>query len=118
VSRETDEASARLSTLIQLLNSLDAGAEDLARDNSLLSFLRHAKPKSGPTSLENEHVWQPVFLLWSHTGHRVGYTENGPLMRIISVMHWASDIPAPSDGSVRSAIVAFNKGGDETASAK
>ena len=59
-------------------------------------------------SPERRFIWEPTFALWRKLDRGVGYSENGPIMRFLRVLHRALGIPDPKGFAVRQAINDFN----------
>ena len=62
-------------------------------------------------SLERLHIWEPLFEVWEKLGRRVGFSANGPLIRLIRIFHEVLEIEPPPQDSVRTAINEHKKGG-------
>jgi hypothetical protein len=61
----------------------------------------HGKERRTPVHL-GAHI------RWTALGRRVGYSEKGPVLRFIRIIHEALGIPAPKPSAVRQAIDDFN----------
>jgi hypothetical protein len=109
------EAAEMLAHTVQeALASIEQVVTPLAANPDQLRRWRYDKSmgpeKSAATgkSAERRFIWEPTFELWVRLGHSVGYSENGPVMRFLRVVHEALGIPAPKGNAVRQAIDDFN----------
>ena len=100
-------------TFVDILDWLEAETNSLVDDPAYLEKVSGARPTRGNKSRERFYIWEPIFDLWQASGRKVGFSPNGPLMRILNTVHAGLDIPAPSPASVHQAIRDFQKGQDK-----
>ena len=106
-SRESKQLLANLLTTVE---HLAASANTLALDPKELRTLR-MEPKDIYKSVERREIWEPIFTLWRGLGKELGFTEGGPIMRVLQIMHVALELEPPNPYSVRQAIRDFKGGG-------
>jgi hypothetical protein len=106
-----EAGKARAGMLHDLLSALDASSTRVAADERELTRMRNESEKSARTgkSAKRRFIWERSFRLWRELGKPVGYSEDGPMMRFLRVIHEALDIPAPRGSSVRQAIEDFRR---------
>jgi len=102
-----------LSILCTALQSIQISAGVLAHDPTILRLVRHEvlgpeKDRASGKSLERRFIWEHTFDLWKLLGRRVGYSEGGPILRFIRIIHQALGVPEPKPSAVRQAIDDFN----------
>ena len=97
-------------TFKKILTFIQTESSRLARDTIALRLHRGDPPVS-KKSPEHLCLWLPVFELWRASGGNVGYSEKGPLVRILTKLHAALGLPPPSLGAVRQAIRDYQKRG-------
>jgi hypothetical protein len=105
------EAREKLSaTLMRMETTARKLADNPDRLRSMRGDERLGPNKAGATrkSLERRLIWEPTFELWTALDRRVGYSEDGPILRFIGIIHDALGIPAPKPSAVRQAIDDFN----------
>ncbi|MCJ2091974.1 hypothetical protein MKK67_05570 [Methylobacterium sp. J-072] len=90
-------------TFISNLGHLVSTAGELASNPDELRILR-IDPKDGAKSVERREIWEPVFKLWCDLGKELGYTDGGPIMRVLQIMHVALGLEPPNPHSVRQAL--------------
>ena len=97
--------------LLQQLSIVRNSAAMLASDERKRRAWRNESWYSAETgmSAERRFIWERVFKLWRALGRRVGYSENGPIIRALHGIHQALEIEAPRALSVRKAINEFNR---------
>ncbi len=98
-----------LSILCTALQSIERSAGALAHDPTILRLVRHEvlgpeKDRASGKSLERRFIWEHTFDLWKLLGRRVGYSEGGPILRFIRIIHQALGVPEPKPSAVRQAI--------------
>jgi len=77
----------------------------------LRSYRFEPPPAVFKKSLERRALWEPIFELWHRRGKRLGFSENGPLMRVLRHIHLGLGLTGPSPASVRQAIRDFQRRG-------
>jgi hypothetical protein len=60
-------------------------------------------------SRERELLWEPLFDLWRAGGGRVGFSQHGPIVRMISELHKGLSIPPPNLNALRQAVRDFQR---------
>jgi hypothetical protein len=117
-SREATDWSARADEILrkwqvfrEVLEILSSEAGIATQSTERLISLPGNNTNKSRKSRERRYPWEPVFQLWVKTGHTVGFSPEGPLMRILKVVHAALSIAPPNPDAVRQAIREFKKGG-------
>jgi hypothetical protein len=114
IEAQLKEAQLKWSVFKYVLAVVASEADMASRGMGISAYVRlksHAKDNiaNRKKSRERRLIWEPILDLWEAYGHHVGFTDDGPLMRIISTIHTALSIDPPSPDSVRQAIRDFNK---------
>lgn len=104
------EADRIHSALVNAMKHLADGAGAFASDTDQLRSFR-MDPKNEAKSVERREIWEPVFRLWRELGREPGYSDNGPLMTVLQIMHAALGLEPPNPYSVRAALRAEKAGG-------
>jgi hypothetical protein len=99
-------------TFADTLRRVETTATKQAENFDFMRRMRewHGPEKSRATgkSAERRFIWERTFELWTALGRRVGYSDDGPVLRFIRIIHEALGIPAPKPSAVRQAIDDFN----------
>jgi hypothetical protein len=91
-----------LSTLAERALNKDEALGTLERDLGIEDF-------NSTKSVERQLIWEPFLNFWAFLGHQVGYTENGPIVRVLRIIHAALGIERPRATSVRQVINDFHR---------
>jgi hypothetical protein len=95
-----------------ILENIETEARRTSADTERLRKIRRDyEASSARKSLEREYLWEPIFALWVASGRKIGFSEDGPIMRILRILHARMELPKPKPHSVRQAIRDYNKGG-------
>lgn len=92
------------------LRHLEELAGHLARDQKALQGWRYERCfpdhviRESAKSLPRRVIWEPVLKLWRAQGRRLGYSRDGPIMRVLATIHGACGIEPPRAESVRQTI--------------
>jgi hypothetical protein len=117
---EAEKGSAHCECAATLADMIAAAIPEIAKraaristDEELLrtwrcDHVRGTRDDNGKSS-ERRYIWEPAIQLWSDLGHQVGYSENGPVMRIIQIFHEALGIKPPKRDAIRQVIRDFNR---------
>ncbi|WP_404292118.1 hypothetical protein ACD578_07790 [Microvirga sp. RSM25] len=92
------------------LQSIEKRAANLASNPEGLQEIRFdaIQPLSNTKKSERQYIWEPIFRFWIRTTQKVGYSEDGPIMRVLRIIHSTLGIAAPNADAVRQAIKDFN----------
>jgi hypothetical protein len=90
------------------LGHLQERTADLVRNEEKLREWRISNPASAKSS-ERIYIWEPFFEFWVRFGHELRYSDGGPLIRIIRIIHKGLGIVPPKGPSVRQAINEFKR---------
>jgi hypothetical protein len=99
-------ASRKRHLVCDALGKMERYASQIAKDEQKL--LRSKNFGLSPRkSIERGYVWEPIFKFWMSTGRELGYSHDGPIMRVLNVIHTGLEIDPPIAASVRHAIKDF-----------
>lgn len=100
---EQEAAGLNVDAILKGLKHIHIIAGKLSKD---AEYLRRVRVSEGPShkSPERIYIWEPALRLWKELGHPLGYSENGPIMRILRVLHEGLRLAPPRPGAVRQAI--------------
>jgi len=99
---ENEWPSLNSDSLIHFLQMLEQTARELSRNKQYLDRVRFTK--NAPKNAERLYIWEPVLGLWTKLGNPLGYSENGPIMRVLRILHDGLMIDHPKPGAVRQTI--------------
>ena len=99
---EHEWPSLNSDSLIHFLQMLEQTARELSRNKQYLDRVRVTK--NARKNAERLYIWEPVLGLWTKLGNPLGYSENGPIMRVLRILHDGLMIDHPKPGAVRQTI--------------
>jgi hypothetical protein len=85
------------------LAEMESKAAFLATDERELRRWRQ-QPAEPLKSAERRFIWKPFLTLWADLGRPLGYSEDGPIIRALRIIHEAFGIPPPNGEAVRQVI--------------
>ena len=101
---EEKSSSLYINSVVKALWYIEQTARALSEDDSYLNRVRVSKnPPPGKTS-ERFYIWEPIVRLWIKLGHSLGYSEDGPIIRVLRHIHEGLTIDPPKPGAVRQMI--------------
>jgi hypothetical protein len=80
----------------------------LVENDTLFKEWRVSNPSS-KKSPERMYIWEPLFEFWTFSGRDLGYSSDGPVMRVVRILHEVFGLDEPSGPSVRRALIDFKK---------
>ena len=104
------DMSSVVSDFLDRLFCLARGAAGLGRNRDALQSRRFERcfPEdvidNPGKSLPRRVIWEPVLTFWRSRGRRVGYSPDGPVMRVLTIIHQQCGIEPPRPESVRQTI--------------
>ncbi|MBM1172659.1 hypothetical protein [Microvirga arabica] len=99
----------RIALLLRYLELIVHGAE-LYAEQGIASLLDSVKVvNSSRKSLERVFLWEPTLEIFLQHGKDVGFSEHGPLMRILAAFHRAYGLEPPNPSAVKQLVRDFKK---------
>jgi hypothetical protein len=92
-----------------ILRNIERQAADFSKDETLLKQLRTYRllncfELDDFKTAERQYIWEPIFDYWAKENQKLGFSENGPIMEILSIVHNVFGIDPPRGASVRQAM--------------
>jgi len=103
------DSEARVAALNEALELMESNASWLLSSPDILRRCRlMAEAEEGAhLSLERRKIWEPVTLLYYDCKKRVGIYRNGPVQKILRILHEGLGLKPPKAESVLRAIKDF-----------
>jgi hypothetical protein len=103
INKEFDAVDSVHRLFTNALAEIGSKAAFLASDEKELRRWRQESAEPSK-SAERRFIWEPFLTLWADLGRPLGYSEDGPIIRALRIIHEAFGIPAPKGEAVRQII--------------
>ena len=80
--------------VVAALAKIELNAAFLVKNEKELRRWR-LEPDEPSKSAERRFIWERFLKFWSDLGRPVGYSEDGPIIRALRIIHESLEIPAP-----------------------
>ena len=92
--------------VVAALAKIELNAAFLVKNEKELRRWR-LEPDEPSKSAERRFIWERFLKFWSDLGRPVGYSEDGPIIRALRIIHESLEIPAPKGEAIRQVINDF-----------
>jgi hypothetical protein len=113
-----DYSRSTESLVLAFLATIASEAKFLVEDPARLRDARLDPESPSKKSLKRIHIWEPAMRAWERLGKRVAYSEGGPIVTLISMLHLAVGIEPPNANAIRQAVRDYQRGGARRMSKK